>query len=50
MTLPVVTTSLPLFPTMTTVISRLLLAVPAAAFLKVVLEDYYKGSRFYREG
>lgn len=27
-----------------------LLAVPAAAFLKVVLEDYYKGSRFYREG
>ncbi|GAB5602914.1 AI-2E family transporter [Thermus sp. FJN-A] len=27
-----------------------LLGVPAAAFLKVLLEDYYKGSRFYREG
>ncbi|MGC8877407.1 AI-2E family transporter [Thermus sp.] len=27
-----------------------LLAVPAAAFLKVLLEDYYRKSRFYREG
>ncbi|WP_038058622.1 AI-2E family transporter [Thermus amyloliquefaciens] len=27
-----------------------LLGVPAAAFLKVLLEDYYKASRFYREG
>ncbi|MDW8016751.1 MAG: AI-2E family transporter [Thermus sp.] len=27
-----------------------LLGVPAAAFLKVLLEDYYKGSRLYREG
>ncbi|WP_234555055.1 AI-2E family transporter [Thermus caliditerrae] len=27
-----------------------LLGVPAAAFLKVLLEDYYKTSRFYREG
>ncbi|GGM92254.1 AI-2E family transporter [Thermus composti] len=27
-----------------------LLGVPLAAFLKVLLEDYYKESRFYREG
>ncbi|WP_105316673.1 AI-2E family transporter [Thermus tenuipuniceus] len=27
-----------------------LLGVPAAAFLKVLLEDYYRKSRFYREG
>ncbi|GLV48552.1 AI-2E family transporter [Thermus sp. LT1-2-5] len=27
-----------------------LLGVPAAAFFKVLLEDYYKQSRFYREG
>ncbi|WP_018111943.1 AI-2E family transporter [Thermus igniterrae] len=27
-----------------------LLGVPAAAFLKVLLEDYYRQSRFYREG
>ncbi|TBH21202.1 AI-2E family transporter [Thermus thermamylovorans] len=27
-----------------------LLGVPAVAFLKVLLEEYYKGSRFYREG
>lgn len=27
-----------------------LLGVPTAAFLKVLLEEYYKKSRFYREG
>uniref|UniRef100_A0A7C2C168 AI-2E family transporter n=1 Tax=Thermus islandicus TaxID=540988 RepID=A0A7C2C168_9DEIN len=27
-----------------------LLGVPAAAFLKLLLEDYYRKSRFYREG
>lgn len=27
-----------------------LLGVPAAAFFKVLLEDYYRNSRFYREG